>query len=198
MIEFNQLNQTSPYIIFKKKYDEALNAGQRNIEAIHISSYNKNIEEVDARIVNLKFINNDNFIFFSNYNSSKSIAFGSYDQISALFFWSATNVQIRMKAKIKRTSAKYNKQYFKNRSLNKNALAISSKQSKEISSYTEVMAKYMNALKLEDLTACPDYWGGFSFTPFYFEFWEGDEYRVNKRKAFTLVDGDWQKTILQP
>ena len=198
MIEFNQLNQTSPYIIFKKKYDEALNAGQRNIEAIHISSYNKKIEEVDARVVNLKFIDNDNFIFFSNYNSPKSIAFESYDQVSALFFWSATNVQIRMKAKIKRTSAKFNKQYFKNRSLNKNALAISSVQSKEISSYSEVMAKYMNALKLEDLAACPDYWGGFSFIPFYFEFWEGDESRVNKRKAFTLVDGDWQKTILQP
>ena len=198
MIEFNKLNQTSPYIVFKKKYDEALNAGQRNIEAIHISSYNKSIDEVDARLVNLKFIDNNNFIFFSNYNSPKSIAFEPYNQICALFFWSATNVQIRIKAKIRRMPTKYNNQYFKNRSLDKNALAISSNQSKEISSYDEVIARYMKTKKLEDLAKCPDYWGGFSFVPYYFEFWEGNESRINKRESYILVDDNWKKSNLQP
>ena len=53
MIKFNNLNQEIPYQIFKAKYDEALNAGQRGIEAISISSYNKEISEVDSRYVNL-------------------------------------------------------------------------------------------------------------------------------------------------
>ena len=66
MIQFNILNKEIPYQLFKEKYDEALNAGQKGIEAISISSFNKEANEVDSRYVNLKFITNDEFIFFSN------------------------------------------------------------------------------------------------------------------------------------
>ena len=130
MIKFNNIPQELPYIIFKEKYDDAINEGQQNIEAISVSSYNKKNTEVDSRFVNLKFIDGHKFIFFSNYNSPKSFAFSSHDQISTLLYWASTNVQIRMKAKIKKTSAEYNQNYFFDRSEEKNALAISSNQSK--------------------------------------------------------------------
>ena len=103
MIEFNNLNPEIPYQLLKEKYDEALNAGQRGIEAISISSFNKELAEVDSRYVNLKFITNDEFIFFSNYDSPKASAFNSHNQIAALVYWSSINVQIRIKAKIKKT-----------------------------------------------------------------------------------------------
>ena len=64
MIQFNNLNQEIPYLVFKEKYNESLNAKQKNIEAISISSYNSEMSEVDSRYVNLKFISNDEFIFF--------------------------------------------------------------------------------------------------------------------------------------
>ena len=41
MIKFTNLNQEIPYLIFKKKYDNAFDANQKNIEAICISSYSK-------------------------------------------------------------------------------------------------------------------------------------------------------------
>ena len=63
MIQFNNLNQEKPYLLFEEKYNEALNAGQKVIEAISISSFNNQINEVDSRYVNLKFITNDEFIF---------------------------------------------------------------------------------------------------------------------------------------
>ena len=77
-------------------------ASQKNIEAISISSYNTKKHEVDSRYVNLKFINNDEFIFFSNYKSPKASAFNSHNQIAALLYWPSINVQIRMKAKIRK------------------------------------------------------------------------------------------------
>ena len=73
MIQFNNLNPEKPYLLFKTKYDEAINAGQKGIEAISISSYNKDIGEVDSRYVNRKFVTNDEFIF-SNYDSPKACA----------------------------------------------------------------------------------------------------------------------------
>ena len=120
MIEFINLNQDEPYRYFKEKYEAALRAGQQSIEAIAISSFNKERNEVDSRFVNLKYVIADKFIFFSNYDSPKAIAFDSHDQISALFFWSSINLQIRFKAKINKSSSNFNNDYFKDRSSDKN------------------------------------------------------------------------------
>jgi pyridoxamine 5'-phosphate oxidase len=198
MIQFNYLNQETPYQLLKEKYDEAINAGQKGIEAISISSYNQEINEVDSRYVNLKFISNNEFIFFSNYNSPKASSFDSHSQIAALLYWSSINVQIRMKAEIKKTSNEFNQKYFFDRSEKKNALAISSNQSKPIDSYNQVKENYNKSLKNDDLKKCPGYWGGFSFTPYYFEFWEGHESRINKREIFEKIDGVWEQSFLQP
>lgn len=198
MIRFISLNQESPYLILKEKYDQALNSGQKNIEALAISSYNIPKMQVDSRFVNLKYIDGDKFIFFSNYNSPKSIAFESHKQISALIFWSSINVQIRMKANIKKTPNDYNQKYFFDRLEEKNALAISSYQSKLIDSYSKVKENYNKSLNNDDLKKCPEYWGGFSFTPYCFEFWEGHESRINKREVFNKTDGIWKHSFLQP
>lgn len=198
MIEFNNLNDESPYLLLKQKYDEALKAGQKNIEAISISSYNKEINEVDSRFVNLKYVNKDQFIFFTNYESPKSVAFKSHNQISAILYWPSINVQIRMKSYVVKTDVRFNKKFFQKRSAKKNALAIASMQSQKISSYEEVIKKYMFTQKTKDLNKCPDYWGGFSFKPYYFEFWEGHEDRINKRKVFEQTDSGWNEFFLEP
>ena len=198
MIEFKNLNQETPYLLFKEKYDEASNAGQKNIEAISIASFNKEKNEVDSRFVNLKIIDHDNFIFFSNYNSPKSLAFKSHNQVSVNIYWPVINLQIRMKAKISKKDRSYNQAYFLKRSAEKNALAISSDQSKSISSYDLVVKNYNEVKKDMDLKECPEYWGGFVFKPYEIEFWEGNSFRLNKRNMYKLVDDTWHHNILQP
>ena len=198
MIQFNNLNQEMPYQLFKAKYDEAFNSGQKGIEAISVSSFNTKMQEVDSRYVNIKFISNDEFIFFSNYNSPKADSFNSHSQIAALVYWPSINVQIRMRAKIKRTTDEFNQNYFFNRSEEKNAFAISSNQSKPIDSYNQVKENYNKSLKNDDLKKCPEFWGGYAFTPYYFEFWEGHESRLNKREAYEKSDDNWKHLILQP
>jgi pyridoxamine 5'-phosphate oxidase len=198
MINFINDNSEKPYIIFRKKYNSALKKNQPAIEAISISSYSLINSEVDSRYVNLKYVDDKEFIFFTNYNSPKSAAFDSHDQITALIYWSSINVQIRMKAQIKKTSKEFNQKYFYERSKKKNALAISSNQSKQIDSYNQVKENYNIALNKYNLKKCPDYWGGFSFIPYYFEFWEGDDSRINKREVFEKSDGRWICSFLQP
>ena len=198
MIQFKNLNPETPYQLLKEKYDEALNAGQQGIEAISISSFNKDISEVNSRYVNLKFISNDEFIFFSNYDSPKASSFNSHSQIAALVYWSSINVQIRIKAKIKKTSNEYNQEYFFQRSEEKNALAISSNQSKIIDSFDVVQENFKKSLKNDDLKECPKYWGGYSFKPYEIEFWEGNEFRLNKRNLYTKDNTSWNHFILEP
>ena len=198
MIKFNDIKQEEPYIILQEKYKSAIDAGQKNIEAISISSYDLNRKEVSSRFVNLKFIEGESFIFFTNYNSPKSISFKSHPQISALLYWNAINTQIRIKANICKTDIKFNKEYFKERSITKNALAISSNQSNIISSYEKVIKKYNETLKEKDLTECPDYWGGFAFIPYELEFWEGEKSRLNKRSIYCKRNNEWHHTFLEP
>ena len=198
MIKFNNLNQEVPYKIFKRKYDDAFDADQKGIEAISISSFNTKMHEVESRYVNLKFVTNDEFIFFSNYDSPKASSFASHNQIAVLIYWFNINVQIRMKANIKKTSTEFNQKYFFDRQKEKNALAISSKQSNPIESYSQVKKNYKQTLKTNDLNKCPEHWGGFSFTPYYFEFWEGHESRINKREVFYKSNENWKHLFLQP
>ena len=198
MINFIKLSRQVPYIIFKEKYDAALAAGQKSIEAISISSFNTKKHEVDSRFVNLKFITNDEFIFFSNYNSPKAASFSSHNQIAALVYWPSINTQIRMRAKIKKTSKDFNQKYFFARSEEKNALSISSNQSQPISSYEQVKENYNKSLKGDDLKECPDYWGGFSFKPYEIEFWKGDKFRLNRRDLYLKKDKNWSHIILEP
>ena len=198
MIEFINPSEEMPYIKFKEIYNRALSENQNNIEAINISSYSKKFNEVNSRFVNLKYVDKKDFFFFSNYNSPKAKEFDLHDQISASIFWGRSNVQIRMKAKIKKTSLTYNQNYFNKRSSKKNALAISSNQSMPISSYEEVKKNYKESLELGNLKKCPDYWGGYSFTPYYFEFWEGHESRLNKREVYEKSNDSWKYLFLQP
>ena len=198
MIQFKNLNQGEPYLLFKSKYDEAYSAGQKVIEAISISTFENKTNEVDSRFVNLKFVSDNEFIFFSNYKSPKANSFETHNQIAALIYWSSINVQIRMKAKIRKMPNDYNQRYFENRSKKKNALAISSNQSKPINSYKQVIENYNKSLNNDNLKKCPEYWGGYSFTPYYFEFWEGHESRLNKREIFEKIDGCWRHSFVQP
>ena len=198
MIKFINISDEIPYKIFKSRYDDAVSASQPIVEAICISSYSPSNKEVNARFVNLKFVNEKEFIFFSNYDSPKSKDFKSHNQITALFHWSSTNVQIRLKAKINKTSREFNLKYFSGRDKKKNALAISSNQSKPVSSYDKVYDNFNKSLNNDNLKDCPEYWGGYSFVPYYFEFWEGHESRLNKREVYEMRNGDWDHYILQP
>ena len=115
MIKFNNLSQDTPYQILKEKYDDAEKAGQKIIEALSVSSYSKELKEVNSRFVNLKFVDNREFIFFSNYNSPKSKEFLTHNQIIAVIYWNTINVQIRMRAEIKKTTKEFNQEYFEQR-----------------------------------------------------------------------------------
>lgn len=199
MIVFNNICEDPPYFKFQEFYNNALSNNQNNIEAVSISSLNPSTHEVESRYVNLKYINKDEWIFFTNYNSPKAQSFAKFPKISALFFWPKINIQIRIKAKIFKTSSNFSDEHYKNRITEKNALAHSSMQSEKIASYDLVIQNYHKALESsKEVLIRPANWGGYSFTPYYFEFWEGHESRINKREVFDKIDDAWKQSFLQP
>ena len=199
MINFLNSSHEKPYILFQSLYQKAIENGQKGVEAISISSYNEPLKEVEARYVNLKYIDNNEWIFFSNYLSPKANQFESHDQVSILIYWASINTQIRMKAKIFKTSSEFSDEHFQGRTKEKNALAISSNQSQAVDSFDQVTKNFNETLEImTSETPRPDFWGGYSFTPYYFEFWQGHENRLNKRHVFKQQDNQWTEQLLQP
>ena len=198
MIELISISNEEPYSLFQLLLENALKNDQDNADAISISSYDSKKNEVQSRYVNLKYIKKNEWIFFSNYNSPKSESFMLHDQIAALFYWNKTDTQIRIKAKIFKTSEELSNTYFKSRDKKKNALSISSMQSRTVKSYEDVIKSYQSVLTSEKLDERPNYWGGFSFIPYSFEFWEGHSSRINKRVLYEFDGLMWKKFFLQP
>ena len=200
MIIFDNLPNSMPYRLLVKYYDMAKENNQKLIEAIAISSYDVENNVVDSRFVNLKYVVGEEWIFFSNYESKKAKHFQSHKQISALLHWNLINVQIRMSGDVVKTSSAFSDMHFQKRIKNKNALAISSRQSNKISSYEKVKENYDKAMKeIDHSTKRPEYWGGYSFSPNYFEYWIGDDNRLNKRDVYEKDGlGEWKHFILQP
>ena len=87
MINFINISNDEPYQRFISYYNLAKKNQQNIIEAISINSFSKTSNEVNSRYVNLKYIKENEWIFFSNYDSPKSKEFMQHDQICATFFW---------------------------------------------------------------------------------------------------------------
>ena len=198
MIKIESLNNDEPYLKYQELYDLALSKNQNQIERILIASFNTDLKEVNARYVNLKYVIKDEWIFFSNYESVKAKDFLTHNQITAVSYWSSIDVQIRMKGTINKSSKEFSDKHFSLRSKEKNALAISSLQSQPVNSYKDVKNNYEKTLSSSDLKKRPTYWGGYSFIPYYFEFWKGHESRINKREIYKNENNKWIKSFLSP
>ena len=198
MIKIESLNNDEPYLKYQELYDLALSKNQNQIERILIASFNTDLKEVNARYVNLKYVIKDEWIFFSNYESVKAKDFLTHNQITAVSYWSSIDVQIRMKATINKSSKEFSDKHYSLRSKEKNALAFSSPQSQPVNSYQDVKNNYQHTLSSRDIKNRPTYWGGYSFIPYYFEFWKGHESRINKREIYKNQNNKWTKSFLSP
>ena len=188
-------NNIKPFIHFYKFYEDALKHGQLFVESACLGTVCEN-NKSHSRFINIKYIN-DNFIFYTNYNSPKSKQVEKNNNVSLTFFWNTVNTQIRINGKISKLNNFFNDSHWSKRSNEKKALAISSKQSKNIKSYDEVVDNYKKILISSKMDR-PSYWGGYSIKPLSFELWKGHENRLNKRILYKLKHEKWIKEYLQP
>lgn len=201
MIEFKVTkNPTStPIEKLQKLYKKAVENNQILPQAVCISSIDIENDFVDSRFVNLKYVNDRDFIFFSNYLSKKGIQFDKSPntQVTMVIYWNTLDIQVRIRGAIRKTSSNESDQHFNKRTKQKNALSISSNQSSVIDSYESVKTKYHEVLNKDNLQR-PEYWGGYKLKASYIEFWEGSENRLNKREVFEFLDNKIKKYYLEP
>ena len=188
----------NPIQQFRKWLDDAIETKIYEPNAMVLATSNNEMPR--SRYVLFKNIIEDKIIFHTHYESPKALEIFSNPNVSGIFYWAEIHRQVRFQGIAKKASSKISDESFASRPRGGQLSAWASYQSRLISSRDDVTKKIdeLNEKYKNQEIPRPDFWGGFHFKPYYFEFWTGDSSRINKREVFEFKGKDWQKYFLEP
>jgi len=188
-----------PIAQFTKWFNEAINGKINEVNAMTLSTASAQ-GKPSARIVLLKGVENNGFVFFTNYNSEKGQQLNKNPFGALTFFWKELERQVRIEGKVQKISQEDSTRYFNSRPYKSRVGAWVSDQSKPLTSRVELMKKFTwQATKFvgQDVPK-PDFWGGYILIPNRIEFWQGRPSRLHDRINYTLKEEVWHIERLSP
>jgi pyridoxamine 5'-phosphate oxidase len=184
---------------FKQWWNETLLSNIEEPNAMTLATANKQ-GKPSARIVLLKGLSNDGFVFFTNYLSRKADELKENSQTALLFFWKELERQIRIEGTVSKISEEESTEYFLSRPTLSKIGAWSSPQSTVIANRDELekkVTKYKQQFSNGEIPR-PPHWGGYVVKPTVIEFWQGRTNRLHDRLQYTLSNQKWIIERLAP
>jgi pyridoxamine 5'-phosphate oxidase len=154
-----------------------------------------------ARMVLLKQVDHEGFVFFTNYNSAKASQLDANPFAALVFYWVRLDRQVRVEGSVTRTSAQESRDYFRTRPRESQIGAWASPQSEVIlgRDVLEQRARELESLYCDREIDCPEHWGGYRVKPERIEFWKSRVGRLHDRILYELQpDGSWTISRLAP
>jgi pyridoxamine 5'-phosphate oxidase len=152
-----------------------------------------------SRIVLLKNVDHDGFVFYTNYDSRKGREIAAHANAALLFGWLPLERQVRIEGALERVSAQESDDYFASRPLGSRHAAIASPQSEMIANRAVLEARYEAAVRTHgDKPPRPAHWGGYRLMPETIEFWQGRANRLHDRLLFSKTVQGWHIARLAP
>ncbi|TXI13100.1 MAG: pyridoxamine 5'-phosphate oxidase [Polynucleobacter sp.] len=190
--------KANPIDQFHIWFDQAQHAELPEPNAMTVASVDAN-GKPSARVVLIKEVTHDGFVFFTNYESRKGQALTANPHAALLFFWPELERQIRIEGSVSKLSAEESDAYFHSRPLDSRIGAWASPQSQVITSRTQLVTKAAEfALKFALNPPRPPHWGGFRVKHEVLEFWQGRPSRLHDRIQYVLENGQWKIQRLAP
>lgn len=189
----------NPFKQFEKWFDDAVKAKIYEPNAFNLATATPD-GKPSVRVLLLKEITEDGFVFFTNYESNKGKQIEKNNQVAMCFFWAQVQRQVRIQGTIEKIDKEKSKKYFKSRPIGSQIGAVISKQSTVIESREPIEKKYNEYEEIymyKDIPM-PENWGGYIVKPETFEFWQGRTSRLHDRLFFEKKDGEWFFVRLSP
>lgn len=188
-----------PVSQFRKWLNEAIEACVNEPTAMTLATSTKD-GHPSARIVLLKKVTSNGFIFFTNYNSKKGRQILENPFAALVFYWAELERQVRIEGSLSKLSGQESDEYFYSRPIGSRIGAWASPQSEAIPGRAfldEMVLKYQKQFQSGNIER-PGHWGGFCLEPEVIEFWQGRASRLHDRIQFTKSDGKWKIERLAP
>ena len=195
-----QLIDRDPIAQFRRWFADAVADGLPLPEAMSLSTITAEGKPT-ARMVLLKKVDAQGFVFFTNYNSAKARELAANPNASLVFFWPQLERQVRVEGVVSKTSAAESREYFASRPRGSQIGAWASPQS-EVIPGRDVLEQ--RRAELEDVyrdreIPWPEHWGGYCLKPERIEFWKGRRDRLHDRILYVRQpDESWTIQRLAP
>jgi pyridoxamine 5'-phosphate oxidase len=187
---------SAPFLMFENWFGDALTSGEIEPNAMVLSTVTNN--KPSARVVLLKEMSEETFLFFTNYNSRKGNEMDKNPFVSLTFFWPKLERQVRIEGIVEKVPESISSDYFDSRPEESRISAIISAQSKVIPSRKYLEDLFSDFKEKELPIQKPTHWGGYRCIPLNIEFWQGGEHRLHDRIRYTKAEGDWITERLSP
>ncbi|MFO8125932.1 pyridoxamine 5'-phosphate oxidase [Yoonia sp.] len=189
-----------PFFIAQQWLDAASKTEPNDPNAIALSSVDQD-GMPNVRMVLLKEIEPDAFVFYTNYDSRKGQEIATSGKVAFVLHWKSLARQIRVRGLASKEDGEIADAYYKSRSLKSRIGAWASQQSQPLTSRATLMADVARVTVQKGVDPeRPPFWGGFRIVPLEIEFWADGAFRLHDRFRWSRneVGQDWEVTRLSP
>ena len=170
-----------PFVLAKAWMAEAEVSEPNDPNAIALSTVDAD-GMPNARMVLLKDIEDDAFVFYTNYDSQKGQELTASGKAAFVMHWKSLRRQIRVRGVVEREDGQQADDYYNSRSLKSRLGAWASKQSAPLSSRGALVAEVAKITATKGINPDrPPFWGGFRISPGEIEFWADGDFRLHDR-----------------
>ena len=189
-----------PLVEFRRWYRLAEESGVPQPDAMTLATSTAD-GAPSARMVLLKGVDDQGFVFFTNYESRKARELAENPRAALVLYWVALRRQVRVTGRVEPITAEESEAYFRSRPFGSRLAAWASRQSSLIPDRSVLEDEYrrLEAEYADGDLPLPPYWGGYRVTPDSVEFWMGRENRLHDRLRYRRGDrGEWVIERLSP
>lgn len=153
----------------------------------------------NVRMVLLKEIEADAFVFYTNYESAKGTEILGSGRAAFVMHWKSLRRQIRVRGYVEKVEGTQADEYFASRSLKSRYGAWASQQSRPLKSRSDLIKKAALVAAEQGINPKrPPYWGGVRIRPVEIEFWADGEFRLHDRFRWQKREDEWEIERLNP
>lgn len=190
----------NPFEQYAIWFEEAVNAQILDPSAMCLSTVNKD-NRPSSRIVYMRDIISESFVFYTNYNSQKGEDLNVNPFASLNLHWSELERQVRIEGDVVKVAEEVSDAYFAARPKESKIGAWASYQSDLLADRGELEAKvkfFTEKFKETEDVPRPEFWGGYQLIPAKVEFWQGRPSRLHDRIVFEKKNDSWTLSRLNP
>jgi pyridoxamine 5'-phosphate oxidase len=191
--------ESNPITQFETWLQQAIDAKLPDPTAMVVATVDEH-GQPSQRIVLLKQLDQDGFVFFTNLGSRKANELKLNSKICLHFPWHILERQVIVYGEATPLTKSETMGYFLSRPKESQLAAWASAQSHPVSSRKLLMQTFermKEKFKHGDVPT-PDFWGGYRVAPTKMEFWQGGEHRLHDRIMYTKQEGEWSIERLAP